>query len=69
MIPTNYQEWHFCITTICNINLTETYIKERLKVLQDNKSTETKVFEKKYGRAYLDTIITWYHIALSETRL
>ncbi len=60
MIPGTFQEWRNCIEKGCGIELTTTFVTERLRILQDKKHTETKNFLRLYGEDHLKQVIDWY---------
>ena len=60
MIPQSFEEWYYCITQKCKINLDPHFIKERLGVLTDNNNPETKRIIDLYGINYLQNLINWY---------
>ncbi|WP_265339978.1 hypothetical protein [Photobacterium angustum] len=39
IIPQTYQEWHHCITVICQQPLTLSYVEERITALNSSKDT------------------------------
>lgn len=59
MIPQTYQEWHYCITQSCKIELTNVFIDQRLAVFTDTNHQETIKFVSLYGRNHLLNIIQW----------
>lgn len=66
MIPQNYQQWFQCITRDCGITLSEAFIAERLRVLENSAHEESRRFVAVYGRAHLQNIIQWYYQAARE---
>lgn len=60
MIPTNFEEWKYCITEKCHLELTEEFVLERIKILNDPTHKETKHFIKLYGKNHWQNILRWY---------
>lgn len=69
MIPRNFDEWKNCIVNDCKIELTKTFVQQRLSVYENTNHPETKKFEKLYGRQHLDNIIYWYKKAREEASI
>jgi hypothetical protein len=63
MIPQTFEQWHHCITIACKIQLSLTFIEQRLAVLTDDSNAETQNFTALYGREHLANIILWFTIA------
>ena len=55
-----YQDWKHCITEICNIPLTKTYIISRINELSDRNSSATKKFIASWGEAHLNKTLGWF---------
>ena len=66
MIPSNYQEWKNCITQDCKIELSNSFIEQRLLILKNSDTEETLKFKELYGENHLINIITWYETAIHE---
>jgi len=64
-LPKNYEEWQHCITVECGIELTPSYVSERLSALNNNKDHHTKRFVKLYGESHLQSVIGWFKHAQS----
>jgi hypothetical protein len=60
MIPTNYNDWKYCIEVQCAIPLTSHFIQERITALTNPNDTHTINFTSTYGEAYLQQVIEWY---------
>jgi hypothetical protein len=58
-IPTNYAEWHECITVHCGIPLTPDYITKRLIELRQSESEETIRFRRLYGDQHWQNVMHW----------
>lgn len=59
-IPTNYAEWHKCITVHCGIPLTPVYITRRLIALRQSESEETIRFRRLYGDQHWQNVMHWF---------
>ena len=66
VIPRSYEQWRNCIEVRCKIQLTPTYIRERLAELQDGKHKKTREFESLYGADHLERTIAWFRRAAEE---
>ena len=60
IIPQNYDEWHHCIVVDCGLQLTETYIAERISSLQNPEDYYTQQFVKLYGQQHLENVLSWF---------
>ena len=56
-IPTNYAEWHECITVHCGIPLTPDFITRRLIALRQSESEETIRFRRLYGDQHWQNVM------------
>ena len=63
---TTYAEWKECIEVHCDIPLTPAFIKERLAELSDRNHPKTQEFEKLYGNAHREQVVTWFRQAGAE---
>ncbi|MFO0690085.1 MAG: hypothetical protein U0900_15415 [Myxococcota bacterium] len=66
LIPTSYENWRECIEVRCKIPLTSTYISARLTELEDDSHPKTREFERLYGTAHLQQVISWFRRAAGE---
>lgn len=66
LIPNSYDEWRYCITEICGIPLTESYIRMRINALNDQQDFMTIRFIELYGDAHHQQALAWFEQALSE---
>ena len=64
----SYDEWYNSITDNGNSPLTEEFIVEKLNVLQDTTSNSTKDFIMRYGSEHLESLISFFTLALEEIR-
>lgn len=63
VIPESYAQWRECITIRCRIKLTDDYIGSRLAELRNAEHPRTIEFSEKYGRQYLNQVISWFERA------
>jgi len=68
VLPKNYQEWKHCITVECGIELTPSYISQRLSALNNKKDHHTQNFVKLYGESHLQSVIDWFNQAQAATK-
>lgn len=66
LIPNSYDEWRYCITEICSISLTESYIRKRINALNDQQDFMTTRFIELYGYAHHQQTLVWFEQALDE---
>ena len=66
MIPSNYEEWRYCIEEKCGIPLTQSFVKARLSTLKNDSSEETAKFRKRYGDPYWKKVLEWFEKALQD---
>lgn len=59
-LPQNYEAWRHCITVDCGLELTPSYISERLVALRNNKDHHTLKFIELYGEQHLEKVIGWF---------
>ncbi len=60
IIPQNYEEWRHCIIVECGLELTPSYIEERIASLQDEKVFYTKQFIQLYGQQHHKKVLDWF---------
>ncbi|EPY9770969.1 TPA: hypothetical protein N2R65_004541 [Klebsiella variicola] len=63
MIPKTYNEWENCIVNDCGIELTDSFIQQRLDVLNNESHHETKRLLSLYGKPHLEKLIRWFTTA------
>lgn len=63
-----YDDWKHCITVLCDIPLTRTYVEERLAALRDPTDHRTQKFVAAWGEAHLACVIGWFEQAERELR-
>jgi len=66
-IFTTYQEWRSTMIERAGLTLDRNYCEERLAVLQDESTAETRSFIKLFGGDYHKQVIAWFHQALAES--
>ena len=62
-----YDDWKHCITVLCRIPLTPTYVEQRLAALRDPTDQGTQ-FVATWGEAHLARVIGWFEQAERELR-
>ena len=62
-LPQNFTEWRHCIEVKCGINLTASFIYQRIEALTDLSTTATKEFAALYGDTYRQQVVAWYQQA------
>ncbi|PQJ66700.1 hypothetical protein [Photobacterium angustum] len=68
IIPQTYQEWHHCITVICQQPLTLSYVEERIIALNSSKDYMTKKFVQLYGESQRQKTLQWFEQAKNELK-
>ena len=63
-----YDDWKHCITELCRIPLTLTYVEQRLTALRDPADHGTQKFIAAWGEAHLARVIGWFEQAERELR-
>ncbi len=63
VIPETYSEWHHCIVYECGIELTHSYIEQRLVILRELHHEETRRFIQIYGEAHWQFIVSCFEHA------
>ena len=63
-----YDDWKHCITVACRIELTPTYVEQRLTALRDPDDHRTQKFVATWGEAHLARVIGWFEQAERELR-
>lgn len=58
--PRHYEAWRKCIVEKCQIQLTSSYIEERLRALENQEDQDTIKFIEKYGQHWHKQIITYF---------
>ena len=60
MIPQNYEEWRHCIVVDCGLELTPSFIEERIASLQNSKENHTQQFIRLYGQEHHQKVLGWF---------
>jgi hypothetical protein len=66
MIPGTYAEWRHCIEHECKIELSPSFISERLATLRNESGEDRIRFTRRYGDGHLKQVIGWFERALRE---
>ncbi len=60
MIPQSYEEWRHCIVVECGLELTPSFIEERISSLQNNNEYHTQQFVRLYGQLHHQKVLNWF---------
>jgi len=60
IIPASYEDWKHCITVLCGIPLTRSYVEARIAALGDPRNYATQRFAEVWGQAQLDRVRGWF---------
>ena len=60
MIPQTFEQWKYCIEVECRLELTASFIDERIASLQNNKDLYTQQFLKLYGQEHFQRVLGWF---------
>jgi len=60
IIPQSYEEWRHCITIDCGLELTPSFIEERIVGLQDKTEHHTQQLIRKYGAQHHQKVLAWF---------
>jgi len=60
IIPENYQEWQHCITVDCGLELSQTFIEQRISALEDRSQHHTQQFIRRYGEQHYLRVLGWF---------
>lgn len=63
LIPENYEQWHHCITVLCDQPLTADYIESRIQALNDARDYMTEKFVQLYGEQQRIKTLQWFEQA------
>ena len=63
LIPETYEQWHHCITVLCEQPLTADFIEARINALNDAKDHTTQKFVKLYGEQQRVKTLQWFETA------
>ena len=61
-----YDDWKHCITVLCRIPLTQTYVEQRIAALRDPADPGTQKLIAAWGEAHLARVIGWFEQAERE---
>lgn len=62
----SYDDWKYCIESLCKIPLTRGYVAQRLEELRDTNNFTTRKFARTWGDEHRMQVITWFERAQSE---
>lgn len=65
IIPETYEQWHHCITVICQQPLTPEFIETRIEALKNLRDYTTKKFVELYGEQQRLRTLNWFQQAKS----
>ncbi|MEM8572197.1 MAG: hypothetical protein AAGG56_15010 [Pseudomonadota bacterium] len=68
IVPQTYEEWKHCITVLCNIPLTPSYVQERITALQDKSDHRTQRFIETWGEPHHERTLVWFEQAAAELK-
>ncbi len=63
LIPETYEQWHHCITVLCQQPLTPEFIATRIEALNNPRDYTTKKFVTLYGEQQRLKTLQWFEQA------
>ena len=60
VIPNNYEEWRHSIVIEGGLELSPSFIEQRISSLQNSKEKHTQQFIKLYGQEYHQKVLAWF---------
>ncbi len=63
-----YEQWKCCITDVCGIALTASYVEARIAALRNPHDHETHRFIASWGEPHRQRVITWFLQARQELK-
>ncbi len=60
IIPQSYEEWRHCIVVECGLDLTSSFIEERISSLQNDRDSHTRQLARLYGQQHLQKVLSWF---------
>ena len=60
IFPKTFDEWRHTITVKGGIELTPSYVSERIAILKNEKDSSTQNFIKLYGKEYHQQVTSWF---------
>ena len=60
IIPQNFEEWRHCILVECGLELTSTFIDERISALKNDGDYYTQQFIQSYGKQHYSKVLAWF---------
>ena len=67
-VPETYEEWKQCITVLCDIPLTPSYVQERISALGNMSDYHTQRFVERWGEAHYNQTLVWFRQAEEELK-
>ena len=64
----SYRDWKHCITELCRIPLTLSYVEGRIAALGDSGAYEAQRFIQTWGEAHFDRVKGWFVQAREELK-
>lgn len=61
-----YEDWKHCITVLCGIPLTRSFIEQRLAALRDPQDHGTRTFIDTWGTPHHRKVVEWFEQSLRE---
>lgn len=68
VVPQTYEDWRYCITILCGLELSAEFIEDRIGALNDPREFETQKFTASWGSAHRERVIEWFQRAGGELR-
>lgn len=66
MIPTTYENWRHCIEVHCGIPLTQAFVAQRQRELDDRNVFSTEQLLRRYGDDHVARLRHWFQRAAEE---
>ncbi len=63
-IPTNFEDWKYCITKKCGLQLSQSFVQNRIQTLENKEDLQTKALIGLYGEAHYQNTLIWFKMAL-----
>ena len=59
-IPASFDEWRHCIVVECGLELTASFIEQRISALENSGEHYTQQFIRKYGAQHHQNVLSWF---------
>lgn len=63
IIPETYEQWRYCIEVLGENRLTNSYLDQRLSILENKNHEECRRFASIYGEEHLQRTVDWFRRA------